>query len=269
MTARAHRRATARGLAACGLAVVLLAGLSATAGAAPSPTAPATTAVVVLSPYLTWNDISAEKTPALWSLMDRAAIGNMNAHTAEYGWPTLAGGVLTLSASRWAKAPTGGPLEAASLDRARAANADSLAEPVLGSLGSAIRAAGGRRVAVGASDTDTSAAAGRIRAAELLATDESGTLDASYSDVLTGDPGAPFGLRTDPDKLAAPSTTPLRPGLPGGSSSWTLATSLVLTTRPTPRASPPAATRRQSGCWTRQSQRCERASAGTRRATRC
>lgn len=159
--------------------------------------------VVVLAPYLTWSDISAEKTPAIWSLLDDAAIGNMNAHTADEGWPTFAGGVLTLSASRWAKAPKGGPIDAASLDRARAENATSLAKPVLGSLGTAVLVAGGSTIAVGASDTDTRSPAGRLRPAELLATDESGTLCASYADVLRPDPAAPFGLRTDAAKLSS------------------------------------------------------------------
>ena len=100
--------------------------------------APASRVVIVLAPYLSWDDISAEKTPAIWSLLPSSAVGNMNAHTAEYDAPTWPAGVLTLSASRWAKAPDGGPLDAASLDRARAANAGSLSEPTFGSLGSAV-----------------------------------------------------------------------------------------------------------------------------------
>ena len=215
MIDRAHRSAVARGLAACGLTLALglalLAGFSAPVSAMAKASQPAVSrAVIVLAPFLTWDDISADKTPAMWSLLGESAVGNMNAHTGEDGWPTVAGGVLTLSASRWAKGPDGGPLDAASLDRARGANASSLSEPTFGSLGSAVRAAGGSSVAVGASDTDTSAAVGRLRPAELLATDESGTVDAVYSDVLIPDPSAAFGLRTDPAALDAAIASALR-----------------------------------------------------------
>jgi hypothetical protein len=159
--------------------------------------------IVVLAPFLAFSDLSATKTPALWRAMRLGAVGSMNARTADSSWPTVAGGALTLSASRWSIGPAGGPIDAASLDRARSANATSLSPPELGALGSAIRAAGGRTLAVGASDTDTSTSAGRMRYAELVATDASGTLDGSWADVLVRDPAAPFGLRTDVPRLDA------------------------------------------------------------------
>jgi len=198
-----HPRAGALAICAATLGAVLLCTPAASLGAATEAPAPvARTAVVVLAPFLTWDDISAEKTPAIWSLISDGAIGNMNAHTADNGWPTFAGGTLTLSASRWVKAPEGGPIDAASLQRAREANARSLSKPTLGSLGSAVRAMGGFTFATGSSDTgaDTS---GRLRPAELLATDESGTVSSSYADVLVADAQAPFGLRTDFAKLSA------------------------------------------------------------------
>ena len=202
MIGRAHKRTAALGAAMLVVAVALLASLSApfVAGAADGPPA-VNRVVIVLAPYLTWDDISAEKTPAIWSLLDGSALGNMNARTSDNGAPTVAGGALTLSASRWAKGPEGGPLDAASLDRARAANSESLSEPTFGALGGAVLKAGGRRIAVGASDTSTATPDGRLRPAEVVATDESGTLDSSYPEVLRVDPAAPYGLRTDPAAL--------------------------------------------------------------------
>ena len=114
------------------------------------------------------------------------AIGNMNAHTAEYGGPTYAGGALTLSASRWAKGPDG------RADRRR------LARPGAGGeRGLAVRAdLRVARAARSAADGGSTRRRGRLghrhrrpraagsATAELLATDESGTVDASLADVL-------------------------------------------------------------------------------------
>ncbi len=158
--------------------------------------------IVVLAPYLTWSDLSAEKTPAIWAALGDAALGNMNARTADWGAPTYAGGAGTLSASRWVVGVEGGPIDAASLARMREVNEGSLSRPTLGLLGMRARGLGWRTIAVGASDTDTASPAGRLRYAELLAADASGTLDASYTEVLAADPQAPFGLRTDPRSLA-------------------------------------------------------------------
>ncbi len=192
-----------RGLTGSAVVALALAGAltllgptaAARAKAAPMPAAEHV--VVMLAPFLTWNDLSPERTPALWKLAGDGAIGNMNAKTAEYGWPTLAGGVLTISASRWAIGPTGGPIDADSLAAARSANASSLAPPALGALGGAVHAGGGRTVAVGESDTTTASTASRFRPAELVATDANGIVDAVIADPPVDDPAAAFGLRTD------------------------------------------------------------------------
>ena len=125
----------------------------------------------------------------------------MNAITADPGWPTVAGGALTLSAGRWAAAATTGPADAASLARQRSANDRSLAPPILGSLGDAVRAAGGRTAAVGNSDPGRRPGATSLRPAELVATDSRGGIDFTATDpgdVLADDATAPFGVRTDP-----------------------------------------------------------------------
>ena len=250
MTRATHRRerlarelavAGARGLATCALAAAIaaaaLAGgalavatLAAPAAASAAPAPVATSAasaphpvIVVLAPFLTFGDLSPVRTPQLWRAMQLGTVGAMNARTADPGWPTVAGGALTLSASRWAIGPAGGPIDAASLDRARSANATSLAPPSLGALGTAVRAANGRAFSVGASDTDTSTAEGRRRYAELVATDASGALDGSAADVLLADLTAPFGLRTDLQRLdsALASALAPSPAAAGGSAETT------------------------------------------------
>ena len=210
-----RRSRLARALLASAL-VAALAGVATCVilAAAPRPARaaepPSRLVVILLSPYLTWSDVSAKATPALWSLAEHGAVGNMNSRTADPGWPNAAGGALTISASRWAAAPTTGPVDAAHLDTIRAFNTGSLAPPALGALGDAIRAAQGRTAAVGCGDLGTeaagagSAAAGTVRRpAELVATNASGTLDlASTSRSLTAsDASAPFGLRSDPTRL--------------------------------------------------------------------
>jgi len=172
---------------------------------------PARLVVVLLSPYLTWSDVSARATPALWALAERGAVGNLNARTAEPE-PTAAGGALTISASRWALAPAIGPLDAGNLDAARATNEGSLAPPALGSLGDSIRAAGGLTAAVGCGDRgapssgDARTSAETInRPAELLACDASGALalrDTSLA-LTTRDASAPFGVRSNQVRLRA------------------------------------------------------------------
>ena len=171
---------------------------------------PARLVVILLSPYLTWDDVSPRATPALWSLAEHGVIGSMNSRTADPRWPNAAGGALTLSASRWAAAPTAGPVDAAHLDALRAFNVGSLAPPTLGALGDAVHSAGGHTAAVGCGDLGAPAASGSgaffastRRPAELVATDASGTLDfASTSQALTvPDALAPFGLRSDPARL--------------------------------------------------------------------
>lgn len=185
---------------------------------------PARLVVILLSPYLTWNDVSAKSTPALWALAEHGAMGNLNARTADAGQPTAASGALTISASRWTLAPTTGPADAGNLDAARAANAGSLAPPALGSLGDTIRAAGGRTAAVGCGDrgvatADTTSSADTVsRPAELVACDAAGVLDfADTTPYLTArDGSAPFRLRSDLGRLRVALTSALaRLGSPG------------------------------------------------------
>ncbi len=214
-----HRRTRpASAYAACSaalLATLLVAGVGQPAAAVAAPAAalvattptaaPASTpaspcVVIVLAPYLTWTDVTAERTPALAALAERGATGDMNAVTADQGAPTLAGGALTVSAGRWAAADAGESAWAAAIVKHRAANAGSLAPPDIGALGAAVHAAGGHTAAVGSSDEGTAATGDGVqRPAELVATDREGRLDVAITgdELLVADPAAPFGVRTD------------------------------------------------------------------------
>ena len=208
--ALAPPRALAAGTSGVSSLGTIRPGPAATPAAEPTPTAGPHTAavdrvVVLLSPFLTWDDLSPERTPALWALAGQGAIANMNALTADPGWPTAAGGALTLSASRWAQAAPDASAEASALPAARSANATSLAVPDLGALGAVVRAAGGRTAAIGNGDEDTSTPTGIRRPAALVATDRGGMVDRNLTGegLLAADPAAPFGVRSDPASLRA------------------------------------------------------------------
>ncbi len=201
-------RSLARASLAFALAVAVgISGAAAAFAASPGASGserPAPVVVILLAPFLTLSDLSPATTPALWSLAETGAVGSMNAITADPGWPTVAGGALTLSAGRWAAAAATGPADAASLGRQRSANDRSLAPPILGTLGDAVRAAGGLTAAVGSSDPGSGPEVTPARPAELVATDSRGGIDfvaTDSGDVLVDDVTAPFGVRTDPTLL--------------------------------------------------------------------
>ena len=205
----APARALARACLAFALAAAIIFATAAAAFCAstPSPASdqPAPVVAILLSPFLSFADLSPSRTPVLWSLAENGAVGSMNAITADAGWPTVAGGALTLSAGRWASAAPTGPADAASLARQLAANNRSLARPVLGALGDAVHAALGRTAAVGTSDQGTGPQVVPLRPSELVATDSQGRIDftATGNDLLAATPGAPFDVRTDPARLRA------------------------------------------------------------------
>jgi hypothetical protein len=158
---------------------------------------------ILLAPFLTYEDLSPAATPALWSLAVKGAIGSMNTVTADPGWPTVAGGALSLSAGRWAAAVATGPADANSLPAQRAANGGSLSKPELAALGEALNSAGGRAVAIGVSDPGNAADIVPLRPAELVATDSRGHVDVVIGDTLSAYPDAPFGVRSDTVRLTS------------------------------------------------------------------
>jgi hypothetical protein len=177
------------------LAVALLtpaARASAATAASVSP-ARADTVVVILTPFLTWDDLSATNAPELRRLAEKGAIGNMNSLTGDSRWPTVVGGALTLSASRWTAGPLGVPATPERIGAIRAANADSLNPPDIGALGEALHAAGLLTAAVGNSDGDTSTPEGTRRPAALVAFDHAGDVDfeSAAPSLLVRDPDSP------------------------------------------------------------------------------
>jgi len=207
---RTHSPSVSLAIAVALTAVAVLGTLALpTASAVATPAMPVRThpavdsVVVIITPFLTWNDISASRTPELWQLASQGAVGNMNSDTAEWNSPTVAGGALSLSSSRWAAGPLGASATATDLAAIRAANAASLDAPDIGALGAALHAAGLKTAAVGNADADTSTPAGIQRPAELVAMDRDGRVDIRLTSesLLATESAAPFGVRTNPAAL--------------------------------------------------------------------
>ena len=215
------RRATSA-LLVLTLAATLL--VPASAGATTSRAAndaPAPVVAILLAPFLTWDDLSALDTPDLAAIAQGGAVANMNSVTADAGWPTVAGGVLSIGAGRWASSAPGIEVSASRWSAFVEANRDSLAVPDLGALGATVREAGGRTAAVGNADEDSSTPAGIRRPAELLAADREGRVDfsATSTKLTRPDASAPFGVRSDAvavDRAIDEALAVLRGGTSGG-----------------------------------------------------
>lgn len=190
----------------CALALAIGCGSSLAYAAPQQPQTPATfdTVTIVLTPFLTWDDVLSGNAPDLHMLASEGAIANMNAATADSGWPTVAGGVLTISSSRWAAGPTGASASPSSTAAIAAANASSLNPPEIAALGSALHAAGFKTAALGNADENTSTPAGIQRPAALVAFDRYGRIDIDVTDesLLATDSKAPFGIRADRVRFA-------------------------------------------------------------------
>jgi len=135
--------------------------------------------VLVLAPYLTFDDLSPTETPALWKLAEDGALGAINARTADPGQPNTVSGALTISAGRWASAEPGTPASAADIAALQEAQADSLTRPILGSLGEAVSGVDGQTAAISSGRIRVGAKGPVQRPAELAATDTTGNVDWS------------------------------------------------------------------------------------------
>lgn len=198
-------RALCAGLLALALAFAPPQRAFAASSTQPSASDGADVVVVLLTPFLTWQDLSPSATPNLWALATDGAIGNMNAVTADDRWPTAAGGALTLSAGSWARAGAEGLLPAPEpFSALRAENARLLARADIGALGSALRSAGLVTAAIGCNDFGDSAdASGSASAlwpiAVLAAADAEGAVDFARTapDLLAENDSAAFGVLAD------------------------------------------------------------------------
>jgi hypothetical protein len=198
-----------------------------------SASAATRTVVVVIAPYLTWQDVTPTSTPTLYRLVETGAAGAINARSrarqqGELSTPLE--GALSMSAGSWAvpSVDAAGAYAVAETIEAGAVpdvykrlfgteagsssvvflglpatqriNKDRSFEASLGTLGQSIIDAGGATSAIGNSDTgylerDLRA----LRPAGMVAMDSLGRV--TYGDVsralLEPDVNAPFGVRTD------------------------------------------------------------------------
>lgn len=208
----------------------------------PTPTAMAQPTskrvVIVLAPYLTWEDLTATSTPTIWSLAEQGAVGDINARsrTREVGEPpSPLEGALTISAGSWAvpsfdaaaayqvteryevgtaaeafRRTTGDQVGSNSivflgLPITQKENSKRSFDAVIGTLGEAISRAGGVTAAVGNSDVGyVTAEQRKVRPAALAAMNSHGlvALGEVSPALLREDPNAPFGIETDIERFA-------------------------------------------------------------------
>ncbi|MCL2332242.1 MAG: hypothetical protein FWC54_01985 [Actinomycetia bacterium] len=208
--------------------------------AAAAPGARSSQVVLILAPFISWDDVSAQKTPQLWSAAQNGAIANINARSRSGGPQgllteralTLGAGAPTLidpaaldaydrderiggdKVSTLAPAYLQSPLASNNiaylgLPRNIKANAINDYDAVLGLLGSAIEDAGGAVAAIGNSDIQRgSTGLDRDRPAALIAMNREGYVCAGTVSgaLLTSDALAPFSMRSDQKKLAQAMT---------------------------------------------------------------
>ncbi|MCL2881499.1 MAG: hypothetical protein FWF45_01195 [Coriobacteriia bacterium] len=191
--------------------------------------------VLILAPYVTWDDISAQKTPTLWQAAQNGLIANINACSLDTDSSVLAERALTLGAGApvvadpsalsafgrnetlegdrvadivpsYLQAPLGeNTIAYLGLPRILKSNASNKYDASPGLLGQTIQDAAGATAAIGNSDFQPGSAPGvRERPAAILAMNADGYVrygDVS-EDLLASDEGAPFGVRSDAGKLA-------------------------------------------------------------------
>ncbi|MCL2491704.1 MAG: hypothetical protein FWE87_03010, partial [Coriobacteriia bacterium] len=73
---------------------------------AASELTPTNTVVLILAPYLTWEDIDGATTPRIFELIQRVPVGNLNARSRVKdidGRPLLLEGALAISSGAWSR----------------------------------------------------------------------------------------------------------------------------------------------------------------------
>lgn len=224
----------------CLAALSLPLAASAAGTTAPAPSGPRTV-VMVCAPYLTWDDVLKGPVPSIRGLAESGTLANVSLRSGAVGTgpAAIAKGALLLSAGTGVTVdPTS--LEAYSSDeyvnggaagdvfkrltgaslgaeqvvylgvpRQAFANRDLSTPGAVGTLGQAVRDAGGVTVGVGDSDPGVMAAdVMRLRPAGMIAMDTAGR--TMFGDVsartLVNDPTRPFGVHADVAKVLAAYT---------------------------------------------------------------
>jgi len=220
-------------------ALVVLALSAGTVAAATEPSSTSSRVVIVLTPYLSWSDITTQ-TPALRSLASEGAVGNINVKNRNRA-ATFPGsaeqGALTLSSGAWAAmdfavpsaysvdepynegtaaeaftrltgmAPSGADIVFLGLSRVlRQSAAANTLDVIPGTMGGEIVAAGGVTAAIGNGDPGRETREiWHSRPAGVTAMDYKGLV--RYGDVsaatLRDDVTEPFGVATDVELFMA------------------------------------------------------------------
>lgn len=230
--------------------IVLAALLIPAVAVAAVATPPVQRVVVVLAPYLTWDDVMHGPMPATRAIAGRGLVADMNVRSGAVGAgaPSLARGALMISAGasalavpeaassysasepvggytardvyrqRFGASPGSSEVLFLGLPEQATGNAVGMLENTIGALGTAAAEAGVRTFAIGNSDPGFDAEpARRSRPAGVVAADEAGRVSSGdvSTQLLVDDPAAPFGVRTDIARLEAACATALT--IPGRS----------------------------------------------------
>lgn len=234
-----------RTLTLIGLSVVLLGMFAASAFASTkSPNSElgqpvaSSKVVLILAPFVTWDDITPQTTPAIFRATQTGAIGDINARSRAKetdGEPSIVEGAISVSSGAWAlidnsaysaydvnervefdtaglayKRMTGNALESQSivylgLPSIVKANAENPFKVIPGTLGSAVKRQGGFTAALGNSDLGfaNDSTQRLVRPAALAAMNDAGEVDFGTvsESVLVRDGQAPYGVSTDLQKL--------------------------------------------------------------------
>ena len=198
----------------------------------------ARTVVVVLAPYVTWDDVTSGEMPHTRAFAEAAALGDMNIRSssryareltpshvaltmsagapaawdasapAAFGVSAMHGSATASEVFRRLMGSSTGNAEVVYLGLPRTIRANDIAtlETIPGALGQAVVNAGGVTAAIG--NSDGGVAGGdpiRSRPAAILAMDARGLVrygDVSIN-VIEEDVNAPFGIRADVESIAA------------------------------------------------------------------
>lgn len=231
------------------LALLLATSVPASATTLPEPATG--TVIIVLAPYLTWSDITEGGMPNTRAMAESGAVANMNIRSsarysrnltpehvaltmsagapmafdagapAAYS-PSVAHGSGTVAEAfqrSMGVSPGSAAIVYLGLPRILRANDSQTLEGIPGALGQSVHDAGGETAALGNSDGGVIAGEPiRSRPAAVLAMDTSGLV--KRGDVSAGlteeDVDAPFGIRTDVDRLDSAYQKVLRQIAVGG-----------------------------------------------------